>query len=167
MENYNDFLNDDTLAKDKLEELDSYIDNLVDKEGMLIHILHKGQHLFGHLPKELQLHIARKINIPASRVYGVVSFYSYFTETQRGEHTINVCLGTACFVKGADNIKSVLKRELKIGFGETTPDNKFTLKEIRCIGACGLAPAIMVDEKVYGHMTEDNIITVLNTYRGR
>jgi len=157
--------NDVTLSTEKLDELNDYIQSLSDKEGMLIHILHRAQHIFGYLPKELQLHIARTVGVPASKVYGVVSFYSYFTEKQRGEHTISVCLGTACFVKGADDLKTVLKRELNIGFGETTKDNKFTLKEIRCIGVCGLAPAIMVDEKVFGHMNEENIKTVLNSYK--
>lgn len=158
---------DALLPIEKLNELDEYINSLSDKEGMLIHILHRAQHIFGYLPKELQLHIARTVGVPASKVYGVVSFYSYFTQTQRGEHTISVCLGTACFVKGADELKSVLKRELNIGFGETTKDNKFTLKEIRCIGACGLAPAIMVDDKVFGHMNEENIKTVISSYRKR
>lgn len=158
---------DALLPIEKLNELDEYILSLSDKEGMLIHILHRAQHIFGYLPKELQLHIARTVGVPASKVYGVVSFYSYFTQTQRGEHTISVCLGTACFVKGADELKSVLKRELNIGFGETTKDNKFTLKEIRCIGACGLAPAIMVDDKVFGHMNEENIKTVISSYRKR
>lgn len=167
MEITKETITDALLPIEKLNELDEYIQSLSDKEGMLIHILHRAQHIFGYLPKELQLHIARTIGVPASKVYGVVSFYSYFTQTQRGEHTISVCLGTACFVKGADELKSVLKRELNIGFGETTKDNKFTLKEIRCIGACGLAPAIMVDEKVFGHMNEENLKTVISSYRKR
>ena len=154
------------LTDEKLAELDAYIESLDDKEGMLIHILHKGQSIFGYLPRELQLHIPRKIRVPASKVFGVVSFYHYFTETRRGEHTISVCMGTACFVKGAEAVRETLKRELKIGFGETTEDNKFTLNEVRCIGACGLAPALMVDGKVFGHMTEDTVKTVINTYRG-
>lgn len=154
------------LPLDKLAELNDYIDGLQDKEGMLIHVLHRAQHIFGYLPKELQLHIARRVGIPAAKVYGVVSFYSYFTQTRRGEHTVSVCMGTACFVKGAEDVKEALRKELKVTFGETTEDDLFSMKEIRCIGACGLAPAIMVDEKVYGHMNEDNVRTVINSYRG-
>lgn len=154
------------LPLDKLAELNDYIDSLQDKEGMLIHVLHRAQHIFGYLPKELQLHIARRVGIPAAKVYGVVSFYSYFTQTRRGEHTVSVCMGTACFVKGAEDVKEALKKELKVTFGETTEDDLFSMKEIRCIGACGLAPAIMVDEKVYGHMNEENVRTVINSYRG-
>lgn len=154
------------LSKESLSLLDAYVDSLEDKEGMLIHILHRAQHIFGYLPPELQLHVARKIGIPAAKVYGVVSFYSYFTQTKRGEHTISICMGTACFVKNAEQIKESLKKDLKINIDETTKDDKFTLKEIRCIGACGLAPAVMVDDKVYGHMNEDNIRTVINTYKG-
>lgn len=154
------------LPLDKLAELNDYIDSLQDKEGMLIHVLHRAQHIFGYLPKELQLYIARRVGIPAAKVYGVVSFYSYFTQTRRGEHTVSVCMGTACFVKGAEEVKEALKKELKVTFGETTEDDLFSMKEIRCIGACGLAPAIMVDEKVYGHMNEENVRTVINSYRG-
>ena len=154
------------LSEDKLALLETYIKSLEDQEGMLIHILHRAQHIFGYLPPELQLYIARSIGIPASKVYGVVSFYSYFTQTKRGQHTVSVCMGTACFVKGADHIKEALKKELKVGMDETTADELFTLKEIRCIGACGLAPAVMVDDKVYGHMNEDNIKTVISSYKG-
>lgn len=155
-----------TLPEDKLSLLDTYIRSLDDQEGMLIHILHRAQHLFGYLPPDLQLYIARSIGIPASKVYGVVSFYSYFTQVKRGQHTISVCMGTACFVKGAEQVKEALKKELKIGMDETTIDELFTLKEIRCIGACGLAPAVMVDDKVYGHMNEGNIKTVTSSYKG-
>jgi len=155
-----------TLPQDKLSLLDAYIRSLDDQEGMLIHILHRAQHLFGYLPPDLQLYIARSIGIPASKVYGVVSFYSYFTQVKRGQHTISVCMGTACFVKGAEQVKEALKKELKVGMDETTVDELFTLKEIRCIGACGLAPAVMVDDKVYGHMNEENIRTVTSSYKG-
>ncbi len=165
MENDINLLDDDVLSKERLSLLDAYIDSLEDKEGMLIHILHRAQHIFGYLPPELQLYIARSIGIPAAKVYGVVSFYSYFTQTKRGDHTINICMGTACFVKGAEQVRDALIRELKVKVDETTKDDKFTLKEIRCIGACGLAPAIMVGDKVYGHMNDENIKTVLNTYK--
>lgn len=155
-----------TLPQDKLSLLDAYIRSLDDQEGMLIHILHRAQLLFGYLPPDLQLYIARSIGIPASKVYGVVSFYSYFTQVKRGQHTVSVCMGTACFVKGAEQVKEALKKELKVGMDETTVDELFTLKEIRCIGACGLAPAVMVDDKVYGHMNEENIRTVTSSYKG-
>lgn len=166
METDFNLLEDDALSKDRLSKLDAYIDSMEDKEGMLIHILHRAQHLFGYLPPELQLYIARRINIPAAKVYGVVSFYSYFTQTKRGDHTVSICMGTACFVKGAEQVRDAMMKELKVKVDETTKDDQFTLKEIRCIGACGLAPAIMVDDKVYGHMNDENVKTVLITYKG-
>lgn len=164
METKNAIFTAHELPLEKIMDLDRYIIGLEDKEGMLIHILHRAQHLFGYLPVSLQLHIARKVGVPASKVFGVVSFYSYFTQTKRGVHTISVCMGTACFVKGAEEMKKALKSELKVDFGGTTVNGLFTLKEIRCIGACGLAPAMMVDDKVYGHVTPEGIATIIKSY---
>lgn len=157
----------DTLdfPEEKIRQLHEYIDSVEDKEHLLIHILHKAQEIFGYLPPELQLYIARILHIPASKVFGVVSFYSYFTQEKRGRHTISVCMGTACFVKGSSQMKEELLKTLKTDAHGTTEDGEFTLKEIRCIGACGLAPALMVDQKVYGHINHDNIDTILKLYR--
>lgn len=153
------------LDIEKLKELDTYIESLEDKEGNLIHVLHKGQSLFGYLPENLQLYIARKIGLPASKVNGVVSFYSYFTQKPRGKHTISMCMGTACYVKGADKIFDAFKAELNVGNNEMTEDKMFTLKDIRCVGACGLAPVVLVDDKVYGHVTVEQVKEIIDKYR--
>ncbi|QEK13416.1 NADH-quinone oxidoreductase subunit NuoE [Crassaminicella thermophila] len=153
------------LPKEKFDELEKYIDSLKSTKGALIEILHKAQDLFGYLPRNVQLFVARKLGIPGAEVFGVVSFYSYFTTTPQGKHTISVCMGTACFVKGSDKIIEKLKEKLDIASGETTKDGLFTLKDIRCIGACGLAPVVMVDEKVYGRVKEEDLDEILNTYR--
>ncbi len=105
-------LND--LPQDKLQELDAYIDSLEDKKGSLIHVLHRAQNLFGYLPMEVQLYIARKLDVPGAKVFGVVSFYSYFTTEPRGKHTISVCMGTACFVKGSEDVLKKFMNELGI-----------------------------------------------------
>lgn len=153
------------LDIEKLKELDNYIDSLEDKEGNLIHVLHKGQSLFGYLPENLQLHISRKIGLPASKVNGVVSFYSFFTQKPRGKHTISMCMGTACYVKGADKIFDAFKAELNVGNNEMTEDKMFTLRDIRCVGACGLAPVVLVDDKVYGHVTVEQVKEIIDKYR--
>lgn len=157
----------DTLEfpAEKIQLLQEYIDSVVDKEHMLIHILHKAQEIFGYLPPELQLYIARVLHIPASKIYGVVSFYSYFTQEKRGKHTISVCMGTACFVKGSSQVRNDLNKALHPDSHGNTADGLFTVKEIRCIGACGLAPAVMVDQKVYGHINEENLQTILRLYK--
>jgi NADH:ubiquinone oxidoreductase subunit E len=153
------------LPKEHLEELDRYIESLEDKKGSLIHILHKAQSLFGYLSKEAQLYVARKLDIPAAKVYGVVSFYSYFATEPVGKHKISVCMGTACFVRGAEKIVDEFKKELFVENGQTTKDGQFTLKDVRCIGACGLAPVVFVDDQVYGHVTVDGVREILKKYR--
>jgi len=155
------------LPKEKFDELGAFIDNLETSEGALIEILHRAQKIFGYLPRDVQLYVSRKLGIPGAEVYGVVSFYSYFTTTPRGQHTINVCMGTACFVRGADKIINAVKANLGIESGETTEDNMFTLKDIRCIGACGLAPVVMVDDKVFGRVKETDIDEIINFYRAK
>ncbi|WP_243109428.1 NADH-quinone oxidoreductase subunit NuoE [Anaerophilus nitritogenes] len=153
------------LPREKFEQLSSYIDSLDTARGALIEILHKAQDLFGYLPRDVQLFVARKIGIPAAEVFGVVTFYSYFTTSPKGKHTISVCMGTACFVKGSDEIFQAFKEKLNINSQETTKDGLFTLNNVRCIGACGLAPVVMVDEKVYGKVTLEDVEHIINTYR--
>ena len=148
------------------QKLDDYIDNLPDKKENLIGILHYAQDIYGYLPDNVQWHIAQKLDIPSAKVYGVVSFYSFFTMIPRGEHVVNVCMGTACFVRGGDKLKDALESQLKIKAGETTPDNLFTLETLRCVGACGLAPVIIVDGHVHGRMhTTQEVHEVLEKYR--
>lgn len=152
------------LPQEKFEELKSYIETLESKEGVLINVLHKAQEIFGYLPKEVQLFIAKSLDVPSSEVFGVVSFYSYFTTKPRGEHTISVCMGTACFVKGADKVLARIMEKLGVGVGETTSDGKFTLNDVRCIGACGLAPVVTIGEKVYGNVTVEDIDDILDDF---
>lgn len=148
------------------DELDILIKNLpVADESSLIYVLKEAQGIFGYLPKEVQLHIADKLGVPYSKVYGVVSFYSYFSTNPVGEHKISVCLGTVCFVKGSDKIMAEFEKELNIKAGETTSDLKFTLDGLRCVGACGLAPVVVVDGKVYGLCTPDQVTNILDEYR--
>lgn len=133
--------------------------------GEVINVLHKVQGEFGYLPAEVQELVAKELNIPVSRVYGIVSFYSFFTMTPKGEYPISVCLGTACYVRGAEKVLDELKRQLGINVGEVTPDGKFSLTCLRCVGACGLAPVIEVGEKVYGRVTPDHVKDILAEYK--
>ncbi|WP_432661802.1 NAD(P)H-dependent oxidoreductase subunit E [Wukongibacter baidiensis] len=155
------------LPKEKFDELEQFIDGLETTKGALIEILHKAQDIFGYLPRDVQLYVARKLGIPGAEVFGVVSFYSYFTTKPRGKYTISVCMGTACFVRGADKIIESLKEKLQIESNEITEDGLFTLRDVRCIGACGLAPVVMVDEKVYGRVKEEELDDIINTYRNQ
>lgn len=153
------------LPIEKYDELEAFIDQMETTKGTLIEILHKAQTIFGYLPRDVQLFVARKLGIPGAEVYGVVSFYSYFTTKPRGKHTISCCMGTACFVRGADKIIERLKEILDIESNEITEDGLFTLIDVRCIGACGLAPIVKVDEKVYGRVKEDEVEDIIDTYR--
>ncbi len=154
-----------TRNKKLFDELDIFIDSLPSKDGALIQVLHTAQDIFGYLPREVQLYISKKLNISPSKVYGVVSFYSYFTTEPIGKYKISVCLGTVCFVKGSDKILSEFEKQLGIKNGETTKDLKFTLEGLRCVGACGLAPVVVVNGKVYGNVTVDQVSDILDHYR--
>jgi NADH-quinone oxidoreductase subunit E/NADP-reducing hydrogenase subunit HndA len=153
------------FPKEKYDELESFINSLETTEGALIEILHKAQDIFGYLSRDVQLFIARKLGIPGAEVHGVVSFYSYFTTKPSGIHTISICMGTACFVRGADKIAEKFKERLGIESNETTEDGLFTIKDVRCIGACGLAPVVKVDDKVYGKVKVEDVDNIINTYR--
>lgn len=141
------------LVKEMFIELENFINEMQDKQGALIEVLHKAQGIFGYLPEEVQKFVAKKLNIPVAKVFGVVTFYSYFTTEPRGEYVISVCMGTACFVRGAGDVLKAFENQLGIKAGETTEDGKFTIEVLRCIGACGLAPVLTVNEKVIGHVT--------------
>ena len=145
-------------------ELDQVIDLYREKEGNLIQILHIAQELYGFLSLELQQHIAQALNKPLSEVSGVVTFYSFFSTKPRGEHTIRVCLGTACYVRGGKKIVDALQKTLHVDIGETTEDGKFTFEVARCIGACGLAPAMMIDDVVYKQVNINKLDAILSRY---
>lgn len=152
------------LKEQYFKELGEFIDNLSEKEGALIAVLHRAQHIFGYLPQEVQKFVAKKLGLPVAKVNGVVTFYSYFTETPKGKYVINVCLGTACFVKGAGEVLEEFERKLGVKMGQTTPDGKFTVQSLRCVGACGLAPVVTVNDKVYGHFTKQMVDKILDEY---
>ena len=145
-------------------ELEEFINEIPDKTSSLIAVLHQAQEIFGYLPEDVQRFVAKKLNQPIAEVNGVVTFYSYFTETPTGKHVINVCMGTACFVKGSADILDEFERKLGIKVGETTPDGKYTLQVLRCVGACGLAPVVTVNDKVYGHFTKQMVVKTIAEY---
>ncbi|MCL2069158.1 MAG: NAD(P)H-dependent oxidoreductase subunit E [Oscillospiraceae bacterium] len=153
------------LDSNKLSELDSFIASLPGTEGELVTILHRAQSIFGYLPQELQLYISRRLGLPCAEVYGVVSFYSFFTMRRPGRHTVSVCMGTPCFVRGAAQILEAISQKLGIGPNETTPDGMFTLKDVRCVGACGLAPIVLVDGRVFGRVQVEEIEKILDQFR--
>jgi len=130
----------------------------------LINVLHKTQEMFGYLPAEIQEIIAKEMNVSVAKVYGVVTFYSFFTMVPRGEHPISICMGTACYVRGADNVLDEFKKELKVEVGETTSDGKFSLNCLRCVGACGLAPVVLVGDKTYGRVSPEGVKEILAEY---
>ena len=153
------------LSERKIEEIKEVCRSFNNEKGELINILHKAQSLFGYLPAELQEVIAKEINVSVAHIYGVVTFYSFFTMTPKGEHPVSICLGTACFVRGADKVLEEFRKELHIQVGETTADGKFSLSCLRCVGACGLAPVVMVGEKIYGRVSPDGVKEIIAEYR--
>ncbi len=151
----------------KYDEIKNIIDLYKGKEGCLIQVLHAAQRIYGYLPSELQQFIADTLEIPFSEVSGVVSFYSFFSTQPRGQHTIRVCLGTACYVRGGKKLVEHLMNTLNVELGGTTEDGRFTFEVARCIGACGLAPAIMIDDIVYKQMTPTKLNALLEKFDER
>jgi NADP-reducing hydrogenase subunit HndA len=155
------------MPKVKLSE---YATNLIkevcsefrNEEGELINVLHQVQQKLGYLPAEVQELIAKELNMSAAKVYGVVTFYSFFTMMPQGENPISVCMGTACYVRGGEQVLDEFKRQLKIDVGETTADGKFSLNALRCVGACGLAPVVMIGEKVHGRVAPGDVRRLLS-----
>jgi len=158
------------VKDEKLEILKRYMQDVKsgeNKESYLIAILHKAQELYGYLDRDIMDEIAVTMNIPTARIWGVATFYHYFSLAPKGKYVISVCMGTACYVKGAAELLDVIKEELKISIGETTEDRLFTLQEARCLGACGLAPVMMIDDIIYGELTPKKVVKLLNDYRNR
>jgi NADH-quinone oxidoreductase subunit E len=152
--------------KELYEELDAYIEKVKDKPGMLIGVLHKAQELFGWLPQEVQEHIAEKLNVPVSEVYGVVTFYNFFSTKPKGRYQIKVCLGTACYVKGGDRVMERFLEELGVKAEEVTEDGLFSVHPVRCLGACSMAPVVLIGEKdFYGKVTPDMVSKIIAAYR--
>ncbi len=140
------------ICQDRIDLIKAICKEHHNDAGELINILHAVQGKLGYLPKEVQEAIALELGISAAKVYGVVSFYSFFTMTPKGKYPVSVCMGTACYVRGAESVLDELKRQLGIEVGETTKDGLFSLDSLRCVGACGLAPVVMVGPKVYGRL---------------
>ena len=159
----NELLND--FTPEQVAELDKIIKKHKGKPGGLIPVLEEAQVALEYLPMSVQKKIAKELNLPLSRVYGVVTFYSFFTMTPRGKHTVRVCLGTACYVRGGKAIKETLEKEFGIKEGETTPDRMFTLETVRCLGACGLGPVVVVDEDIHGRMKPTKVKEMMVQYR--
>ena len=153
------------LKEAGFRELDVFIDSLETKKGSLISVLHKAQEIFGYLPREIQEYVAEKLNESLANVYGVVSFYSFFTMVSKGEHPISVCVGTACYVRGADKVLDEFQKELGIKSGETSLDGKFSIDALRCVGACGIAPVVLVGEKVYKKVEVKEVKKIINEYK--
>ncbi len=145
------------------EKIDHIIAKFPETKGNLIAILHEMQNEFRYLPEEELRYLSRKIDVPMTQIYSIATFYNRFSLTPTGEHELCVCLGTACHVKGGQDLFNQVKKELKVDEGETTEDMKFTLKVLRCIGACSLAPAVMIDEHTYSEMTPDSIKEILKS----
>jgi NADH:ubiquinone oxidoreductase subunit E len=153
------------LTPEVMDKVDRILDTFRGKPGGLIPVLEGCQEAVGYLPVELQEYISRDLSIPGSTIYGVVTFYSFFSMVPKGRHTIKVCLGTACYVRGTKAIMNVLTEKLGLQVGQTTEDRRFSLQAVRCLGACGLAPVMVVDDDTHGGMTLNRIEGILNRYQ--
>ncbi len=155
------------ICKDNIgfKELENYILTLEDKKSSLIIILHKAQEIFGYIPEEVQEFIAEKIEVPVSKVYGVVSFYNFFSMEPKGKYPISVCTGTACYVRGAEKILEALQKELGLKLGGVTEDGLFSLDSLRCVGACGLAPVMLVGKDVHGKVKPEDVKKIIENYK--
>ena len=147
-----------------LEAVKQIAEQYKGQPNSLIQVLHLAQEVFGYLPIQVQEVIADALELPVATVSGVVSFYSLFTSQPKGKHTINVCLGTACYVRGGKKLVEEIKKELGIEIGETTKDRNFTFDVVRCIGACGLAPAMQIDDDVYKQVKPEHLSQILEKY---
>ena len=159
---------DNLLEEFTFEQVDG-LNEIIEKyrvePGGIIPLLEEAQDLLGYLPINIQKQISDKTNISLSSIFGIVTFYSIFTMTPRGKHTIRVCLGTACYVRGGKKNAEIIEKEFGVKPGETTTDRRFTYETVRCLGACGLAPVIVVDEEVYGRVKPSKVKEILEQYK--
>ncbi len=153
------------LAENTIELIREICAQNNNKESELINVLHQVQGKLGYLPAEVQEVVARELKTSVARVYGVVTFYSFFTMIPHGEFPISICMGTACYVRGAEQVLAEFKRQLKVEVGESTSDGKFSINCLRCVGACGLAPVVTVGEKVYGRVSPTEVKKIIAEYR--
>ncbi len=159
--------NGDLLKEFKPEQiakLDAIIEKHRGRPGALIPVLEEAQLVLEYLPVSAQRRVAEGLNLPLAQVFGVVTFYSFFTMKPKGRHTVRVCLGTACYVRGGKSLVDIISREYKVKEGDTTADRRFTLETVRCLGACGLGPVIVVDENVHGRVKPAKTKSILDLY---
>ena len=153
------------LAENTIQLIKDVCSEFENKESELINVLHKVQGKLGYLPAEVQEVIAKGLKTSVAKVYGVVTFYSFFTMIPQGEFPISICMGTACYVRGAEQVLAEFKRQLKVEVGESTDDGKFSINCLRCVGACGLAPVVTVGEKVFGRVAPSEVKKIIAEYR--
>ncbi len=152
------------LTENTVQSIKDICAEFDNRESELINVLHRVQHKLGYLPAEVQEVVAKELKASVAKVYGVVTFYSFFTMIPKGEYPISICMGTACYVRGAEQVLSEFKRRLKVEVGESTSDGKFSLNCLRCVGACGLAPVVQVGEKVYGRVAPTQVKDIIADY---
>jgi NADP-reducing hydrogenase subunit HndA len=152
------------IPENKVQELKDLCGKFNNEPGELINVLHGAQGMFGYLPAEVQEIVADGMNVSVAHVYGVVTFYSFFSMLPKGKHPISICMGTACYVRGGEKVLDEFKRHLDVKVGDTTPDGKFSLSCLRCVGACGLAPVVTIGERVYGRVSPEDVKSILGEY---
>lgn len=158
-------MQDNVLTQEQIDKLTQIIESHKTQEGKIMLVLHEVQEYLGYVPYEAQQMIAEGLDVPMSDVYGVVTFYSRFSLKPMGKYKVGVCLGTACYVKGADKILEKVSQKLGINSGETSEDGMFSIDAMRCVGACGLAPVMTVNEDVYGKLEPNEVYSILDKYK--
>ena len=146
-------------------ELKAFIEEWKGKPGNLIMVLHKVQQTYGYIPREIAIEISSLLDVPLAKIYGVVTFYNFFKLQKAGKYILQVCLGTACYLRGGDDLMKEFERQLGVGVNATTPDGLFSVEAVRCLGCCGLAPVVVVNGEVYGKLTKGDVAGIIEKYR--
>ena len=146
-------------------EISAFIDEWKSKPGNLIMVLHQVQQTYGYIPRNIDIEISERLSVPLAKIYGVVTFSNFFKLEKAGKYKIQVCLGTACYIRGGDDLLKTLEKELGIGLNSTTPDGMFSIEAVRCLGCCGLAPVIVVNGNVHGRLTSKDVPAIIEQYR--
>lgn len=146
-------------------QISAFIEEWKSKPGNLIMVLHQVQQTYGYIPRNIAIEISERLSVPLAKIYGVVTFYNFFKLQKAGKYKIQVCLGTACYIRGGDDLLKALEKELGIGLNATTPDGMFSIEAVRCLGCCGLAPVIVVNGNVHGRLTAKDVPALVEQYR--
>ena len=146
-------------------ELKAFVEEWRDKPGNLIMVLHKVQQTYGYIPREIAIEISSLLDVPLAKIYGVVTFYNFFKLQKAGKYIIQVCLGTACYLRGGDDLMKEFERQLGVGVNATTPDGLFSVEAVRCLGCCGLAPVVVVNGEVHGKLATKDVAGIIEKYR--